>query len=257
MNGKLWLMAVLMCATQALGGAASHSEWLTGAQKGGAGQATRRISFVRAVVIDARFSALRREPSLQSEVIHRLRLGRPVFIIRDRYNVGAHTGFVRIAASRRTRGWVHQLALAVPGRPGEDQRIMKLIETTSDGFDRITLCRVLIDRFSGSRLVPRSLLLIGEEGERSAETLTRHARRQLAESSSQTLNAGEREFFLNDPALDRYSRLRIVFDFNEQTHSYVYDGRAYRDLLARFPNSEEASLARRRLDQAKGKIAEH
>lgn len=218
-------------------------------------QPAKRVSFVKAVVIDDRFSALRREPSLQSEVIHRLRLGHTVYIINPGNGDTSHSAFCRIAASRRTRGWIYRTAIAVQGRAGEDQRIMKLIEATSDGLDRIALCRILVERFGQSPLVPRALLIMGDEGERAAETLTQRSRKRIGETAGTKASSSLREFYLNDSTLDRYSKLRIVFDFNEQTREYVYDGRAYRDLVSRSPHSEEALLARQRLGRVRDKNA--
>jgi len=217
-------------------------------------QPAKRVSFVKAVVIDDRFSALRREPSLQSEVIHRLRLGHTVYVIHPGNGDTSHPAFCRIAASRRTRGWIYRTAIAVQGRAGEDQRIMKLIEGTSDGLDRIALCRILVERFSQSPLVPRALLIMGDEGERAAETLTQRSRKRISETAEASASS-LRDFYLNDSTLDRYSKLRIVFDFNEQTREYIYDGRAYRDLVSRSPHSEEALLARQRLSRVKDKNA--
>jgi len=132
---------------------------------------------------------------------------------------------------------------------------MKLIDGTSDGVDRIALCRILIERFGQSPLVSRALLIMGEEGERAAETLTQRSRKRVGEAASTSASLGLRDLYLNDAALDRYSKLRIVFDFNEQTREYIYDGRAYRDLISRSPHSQEALLARQRLDRVKDKNA--
>jgi hypothetical protein len=48
--------------------------------------------------------------------------------------------------------------------------------------------------------------------------------------------------------------LRIAFDFYEAKTEYVYDGRAYRDVVRRFPDGEEAKLARHRLELASNKM---
>jgi hypothetical protein len=162
--------------------------------------------------------------------------------------------FFRVAVTRRTRGWIHAAALAVQGRAGEEQRIMTLIEESSDSADKITLSRLIIDRFAQSRLVPRAMLLLGEEAERVAETLSQRTRRRLAE-----VHAGDaslRDYYLSDAGLDRYSRLGIVFDFNESTGEFIYNGKAYRDIVRRFPKGEEANLARQRLDLAGRKTAQ-
>lgn len=218
-------------------------------------QSARRLNFSRAFVVDDRLSALRREPGLQSEVIHRLRLGRPVFIITS-VKLRAEPRFCRVAVTRRTRGWILESALASAGKTGEDRRIMKLIEGTKDGVDRISLCRLLVERFSQSPLVPRALLLMGEEADRAAQALTQRARKRLADASEENWNAKARDYFLNDVGLDRYSKLHIVFDFNEVTSAYVYDGRAYVEVVRRFPNHEEAGLARQLIEAGKQKMAQ-
>lgn len=246
---------VLMLASQPLAQSSAKGKPQKPDQTKAESQTAKRVSFVKAVVIDDRFSALRREPSLQSEVIHRLRLGHTVYVIHQDNFETSHSAFCRIAASRRTRGWIYRTAIAVQGRAGEDQRIMKLIDGTSDGLDRIALCRILIERFGQSALVPRALLRMGEEGERAAETLTQRARKRITEAAAAGASSSLRDFYLNDSTLDRYSKLRIVFEFNEQTREYIYDGRAYRDLLSRSPHSEEALLARQRLGRVKDKTA--
>jgi len=130
---------------------------------------------------------------------------------------------------------------------------MNLIEGSSDGVDKITLCRIIIERFSQSRLVPRAMLLLGEEAERVAETLSQRTRRRLAEVRG--ADASLRDYYLSDAGLDRYSRLGVVFDFNESTGEFVYDGKAYREIVRRFPEGEEAKLARQRLDLTSRKTA--
>lgn len=210
--------------------------------------------YLKAFVINDRLSALRRGPSIQSEVIRRLRLAHPVYIVSISKAKPGQPRFCRVAVTRRTRGWIHASALAVQSRAGEDQRIMTLIEETSDGVDKITLCRIIIERFARSRLVPRALLLLGEEGERAATTLSQRTRRRLAEVPA--TDASLRDYYLSDAGLDRYSRLGIVFDFNESTGEFVYDGKAYREIVRRFPGGEEARRARQRLELAIRKTAQ-
>lgn len=217
-------------------------------------QDAKRPSFSRAFVVDDRLSALRRGPGLQTEVIHRLRLGRLVYIITSS-RLKAGPRFCRVAVTRRTRGWLLESALAVQGKSGDDRRVMRLIESTRDALDRITLCRLLIERFSKSRLVPRALLLMGEEADRAAQALTQRARKRLADAPDQNWNASTRDYFLNDVGLDRYSKLHIVFDFNELTSEYVYDGRAFDEVVRRFPGREEAALARQHMEAARKKTS--
>lgn len=209
--------------------------------------------YLKAFVIDDRLSALRRAPSIQAVVLRRLRLARPVYIISTRAANNGQPKFFRVAVTRRTRGWIHAAALAVQGRAGEDQRIMNLIEESSDSIDKITLCR-LVERFGKSQLVPRAMLLLGQEAERVAESLSPRTHRRLAEVRAR--DARIRDYYLSDAGLDRFSRLGLVFDFDESTGEIIYDGKAYRDIVRRFPKSEEARLARQRLDLASRKSAQ-
>ncbi|HJZ67668.1 MAG TPA: hypothetical protein VKF81_06085, partial [Blastocatellia bacterium] len=134
-------------------------------------------------------------------------------------------------------------------------RVTKLAEATKDGFDRITLCRIIVERFGRSTLVPRALLLIGEEADRAAQALSQHARRRLGEGGGETANASLRDYYMNDTGLDRYNKLGVVFDFNQSTSNYVYEGKAYRELVKRFPDSEEAKLARQHIEADRQKMA--
>ncbi len=211
-----------------------------------------RPTYRKAFVIDDRLSVLRREPGLQSEVIRRLRLSHAVYIIGTSHPQAGQPKFCRVAVTRRTRGWIHESALAVQGRIGDDQRIMTLIEA-SDGIDRILLCRILNERFSKSSSIPRAMLMLGEEADRAAETLSQRVRRRLAELRGAV--AAARDYYLSDAGLDRYSKLGIVFDFNQSTSEFVYNGKVYREIVKRFPKCEEASLAGQRLELNSRKIA--
>ncbi len=212
-------------------------------------QANQQGSFTKAFVVDDRLSALRRNADVKSPVIHRLRIGRPVFIFASKTSGPDRSRFYRVAVSRRTRGWIHEAAIAVPGRVGEDERFMKLIQNTSDGIDRISLCRLFLEHFNRSALAPRALLAIGEEADRAAVTLTRYARKRLKELDEKNGNASLRDYYLNDSGLDRYSKLQVAFDFKDSTAAYSYDGKTYREIIRRFPDSKEAQIARARLDR--------
>lgn len=214
-----------------------------------------RIRFVRAFVIDDRLSALRHEADIQSTVIQRLRLGRAVYVLQTRNGDILQNGFYRIAISRHTRGWIHRSALIFAGRAGEDERVMNLIDSRSEEIDRLTLCRLLIDHFPRSALLARALLAMGKEAERIALVISPRARKRLSKMGEKNLNAPLRDYYLSDAALDRYSRLRIRFNFNESISRYVYDGQAYRELIKKFPASDEAKTAQLRLDQVEQKIA--
>jgi hypothetical protein len=211
--------------------------------------AAQTVRFVKAFVIDDRLSVLRREPDLQSRLIQRLRLGRTLYIIGSKTSEAHAPSFYRVAVSRRTRGWILESAIAVAGRSGDDGRVMKLADSTDDRIERIALCQLLITRFNRSPLAPRALLAIAEEADRAAPLLSRRAKERLAKFNSQ--NASLRDYYLSDPALDRYSRMQIRFGFDERTASFVYDGQAYRQIVRRFPSSEEAQLARKQLERAR------
>jgi len=45
-----------------------------------------------------------------------------------------------------------------------------------------------------------------------------------------------------------------LFDFNQSTSEYVYDGDAYRKIVRRFPDTEQAKVARERLEAVKQKL---
>ena len=204
-----------------------------------------RVVFRKAYIIDDRLSVLRREPRLKAELIQRMHLGRTVYVIGDR-SLPGEPPFYRVAISRRTRGWVHQSAIAVAGRLGEDQRIWNLIQNDRD-LDRITLCRLLVEQYPRSPLAPAALLLIGDEADRAARTLTRRAKRRLADLDDAS---SLRDYYLSDPALDRLNRVGVKFNFDASRGELVYDKQAYYQLIARFPRTKEAEQSQKRLEQA-------
>lgn len=203
------------------------------------------LRFIRAVVVDHRLSALRLQPDQKSRVLQRMSLGRKVFIVGSK-RAPDQPLFYRVAISRRTRGWVHHAALTEPGRAGEDRRILTLIKSSDDGLDRILLCKLLKEAFPRSPLLPEILLLMGEEADRAAKTLTGRVQGRVAAG---TAGALLRDLYLNDPSLDRYSRLGVRFDFHPAGEQLVYDKQAYRELVARYPATEQALRARKLLVQ--------
>src|ERR1044071_9901593 len=148
-----WLVKVF-CLTLLAAPAFAQSKPATVSDQPQAG----RAKFIKALIIDERLSALRREDDIHAPVLKRLRIGRAVYIT----SPSRRDDFYRVAVSRRTRGWIQPGAIALTGRAGEDVRVMKVIEETSDGLDRIALCRLLLEQFSHSRYGPRALLLLGE-----------------------------------------------------------------------------------------------
>jgi hypothetical protein len=213
-----------------------------------------RPHFTKAFVVDDRLSVLRRSPGLKSTVVRRLHLGRKVWVVGKRPASKDEPAFYRVAVSRRSSGWIHAGALSIPGRKGEDDRLMRLIGEVSDGFDRIMLYRLFIDNFRHSPLVPQALQQLGEEAESAAASLTSRSRRRLAKLGSEHAEATPRDYYLCDAGLDRYSRIGIAFDFDPKAGEYVYEGRGYREILARFPKAEVATKARARLDAIDKKL---
>ena len=240
---RLHVVAALWLATMLLrgGGTAAAQKPVGEPQKS---VAEKRFRLVPAFIIDDRLAALRRAADLQSEVRRRLRLARPVYLIETKAGRGGAARFYRVAISRRMRGWLHEAALAVPGRAGDDARVVKMIETFSTPFDKLTLCRLIADHFPASPLRPRVLLLMAEAAEGAAAELNRTAHRRLQNLTISEGGAQARDYFLSDTGLDRYTRLRIRFDYSETTRQFVYDGQAYREILRRFPHSKEAERAR-------------
>jgi len=222
------------------------------------GQVRKTAPVVRpakAIVVDDRLSALRRQPDLLSTVLRRLHVGHKVWIVAERKATADQPHFYRVAVTRRTSGWIHAAALIAPARPGEDQRFAKLISDSMDGFERAMRARLFVQYFPRSPLVPGMLLTMGEEAERAARSLAPKSTRRIAKKETQHIDATERDYYLSDAGLDRYSRIGISFDFNTTTDEYVYDGRAYRELIARYPKSDAAEIARKRLDNVGRKLA--
>ena len=152
--------------------------------------------------------------------------------------------------TRRTRGWILLPAVARAGRSRDDQRILELIAESTDDFVCARLARICADEFAGTPAARAALLLLGEAAERAAERLTRTvSRRSGASSVSDRVSdrVSHRVSWLSDPALDRYNRIRVLFELDPSGQRLVYDGGAYRELLRRYPQSAEAIVARERL----------
>jgi hypothetical protein len=209
----------------------------------GWGQRSSTFRALSGYVVDEQFSALRREPTVRGRILHRLRIGRHVAVLKERRRAEGVT-FYRVAVTRRTRGWIHENAIVMPARRGDDHRLLDLVERAT-GFRRLQLVRILIAHFDRSPLRPRALLILAEEAERAAQELTAQLRRKFRDLEATP--PLRRQLYLNDVSLDRYNRLGITFEYEESADHLRYDGWAYRELLARYPQSEEAIVARERL----------
>jgi hypothetical protein len=214
-------------------------------------QATaKRIVFVpgqRAIVFDERISALRAQPDLKAPLRQRLRRGRVVGILGEAKN-DAGARFLRVAISRNTRGWVLADAVARRGNLADAERLMGLIEETRDDFTKIRLARLCADQYRATKFAPRALLILGRAAESAADRLTHDAKRRIGDEGS-IGGLKRRLYFLNYAGLDRYNRIGVTFDYDEMGVRVIYDGKAYRELLRRYPRSEEANEVREKLNQ--------
>jgi hypothetical protein len=193
----------------------------------------------RAVIIDERLSVLRERPDIASELVQRLRRGRLVGIMHEVRGKDGHR-FFRVVVTRRTSGWILADALARSGSEADAQRLLELIGGEREGFAKVRLATICVAEFGKTRLAPRAYLLLAESAEAVAKELTRAASRRLNTPAQRSSL-----FMLNDVGLDRYTRIGVRFRFNGE--SFIYDGHAYRELLRRYPRSDEAVLARTRL----------
>jgi hypothetical protein len=196
----------------------------------------------QAIVCDERLSALRRHPDIRAPIVRRLRRGRIVTIIGPARGNSEQGLFVPVAVTRRTRGWILVPAVSRAGRSRDGQRILELIAESSDDFVAARLARICADEFAGTPAARVALLLLGEAAERAAEKLSRTIGRRSGISI-----VSDRVRWLSDPALDRYNRIRVLFELDSSGQRLVYDGSAYRELLNRYPQSAEAMVARERL----------
>ncbi|MFN7946791.1 MAG: hypothetical protein U0Z53_15675 [Blastocatellia bacterium] len=207
----------------------------------------------RAVVIDERLSALREQPEVTATLRQRLRRGRIVSISKTASQKGG-PAYCLVAVTRRTRGWVLAESLARSGSEQDARRLLKMIEETRDDFIRARLARICADEFSRTASASRALLLLGEAAEAASQRLSREARKRAGtdgEESDSVSRLSRRDYLLNHTGLDRWNRAGIAFSYEADTDGLVYDGAAWRELLRKYPRSDEAQQAQERLKQIK------
>src|SRR5215813_9004960 len=204
----------------------------------------------RAVIFDERLSALRARPDVKAPLKQRMRRGRRVGIL----GAGAAKGgakFYRVAVSRNTRGWVLADSVISSCNAADAEKLMRLIVETRDEFTKARLAKLYADEFRSTKLAPKALMILGEAAEGAAARLSRDARRRVGDEDPDAgLNKGltKRDFMLNYVGLDRYNRIGVIFDYDSASDRIVYDGAAYRELARRYPRSDEAQDARKRLE---------
>ncbi|MBK6428929.1 MAG: hypothetical protein IPF82_22865 [Blastocatellia bacterium] len=187
-----------------------------------AGEATATsATWRRAYVVDAGLATLRAAPALHARLLKRLRHGRMVAIV-ERARTVDGIAWVRVAVTRRTRGWIPVIAIASPGEVEGVRRMASRLDSTV-GFARLELARLAIDRFP--RLQSAARVAFVQEAEHAAALLTKRAARRFGHVRGLT-PAELRTRMLLDPLLDRYVRLGVRFEADPATLRYrVLDGR--------------------------------
>lgn len=198
-----------------------------------------------AIVADERLAALRAAPDLSADLLQRLRRGRAVSVRGSKTADGVI--FYRVASTSRTIGWMQAEALIFPSRAGDDLRLLSLIRG-SEGFDRIERAALFLEIFPRSRQRPAALALLAEAAEEAAKRLTRDAASRLDAREMAGGGAPSHTYFLNYSGLDRFNRAGVKFAFDRATKQLRYDGAAWREIVRRHPQSEEAARARARLE---------
>jgi hypothetical protein len=198
-----------------------------------------------AVVADERLAALRSVPEPSARLLRRLSRGRFVSI-RGASRSRDGLVFYHVVVTRRTSGWLQSEAVIASWRPGDDQRLLRLIGG-ADEFDRVARARVFLDAFPRSSLRPQVLLIYGDAAEEAAAKLSHEAERRFERRELPAGGAPEFSYYLNYSGLDRYNRQGVTFAFDRAAKKFHYDGAAWREIVQRYPKSPEASEARKRL----------
>jgi hypothetical protein len=199
-----------------------------------------------AIVVDERLSALRAAPNLSARLVERLSRGRFVAIMATTHDRNGVT-FYRVRATRRRSGWIQSDAVVSSSQPADDDRLMRLIRDSKE-FELVARARIFLDTFLLSPRRPAVLLVYGDGAEAVSEKLSNEAARRLDEEKIAAIGAPQFTYFMNFSGLDRYNRQGVRFVFNRAAKRFHYDGGAWREIVQRYPNSNEAAEARRRLD---------
>lgn len=204
-----------------------------------------------AVVVDERLAVLRPEPSLFAKPLQRMRRGRIIQIGGAKEADGIK--FYRVGAAANNFGWVQSDAVVAKNRRGEDERLARLVQSSS-GFDQIERATIFLETFPVSPLRPPILLLLGDVLEEVALKLSSDATKRLDRREMAASGAPLHSFYLNYVSLDRYRRLGIGFVFNSSTKLFHYDGAGWREIVSKYPKSAEAVEAQKRLNALNEKM---
>jgi hypothetical protein len=200
-----------------------------------------------AVVADERLAALRSVPDPSARLLRRISRGRFVSI---RGSSRSRDGllFYHVVVTRRTSGWLQSEAVIASWRDGDDERLVRLLDG-ADEFDRVARARIFLDAFPRSTLRPKALLIYGDAAEEAAAKISREAERRFERRELPAGGAPEFSYYLNYSGLDRYNRQGVTFTFDRATKQFHYEGWAWREIVRRYPNSSEATEARKRMDR--------
>ena len=183
------------------------------------GKVPKPLPGQRVIVVDERYSALRERPELQAPLLQRLRRGRVVGLLGSIRNQRGER-FYRVAVSRNRDGWIYDAALVRSRNPTDAGRLFSLIEATGDDYQRVMLARIFQREFRRTSFTTRLTIILEEALARVSERLTAELRRR-ADATSPPVR---RAFFLSSNSLDRYNRLGILFDYDEETDELRWRG---------------------------------
>lgn len=206
-----------------------------------------------AIVVDERLSLLLTQPSLYAIPIQRMRPGRNVIVLRSKQADGVTFYEVKTSPNAPVSGWVQAEAVIGNFRRDDAQRLVELVQA-SDGFTQIERAVFFLSYFPDSELRPSILLLLGDLIEEECLVLSKNATTKFKRREMAASGAPLHSFYLNYSGLDRYRKFGIRVFFNISTRSFHYDGGSWLEILGKFPKSQEADEAQKRLDFLREKM---
>lgn len=198
-----------------------------------------------AVVIDETLSVLRKEPSLFAEPVHRMQRGRKVMIQATAEADGVK--FYKVTVPPTNFGWVQADAVFGTFRAGDEERFSKMIQA-AEGFDQLEMATEFFEMYPSSRFKPAILLLYGDLLEEAGAKLTKDANSRLKRPLMAASAAPMHSYYLNFNYLDRYRKLGVIFLFNSTTKRFHYNGASWKEIVTKFPKSDQAAEAQKRLE---------
>lgn len=204
-----------------------------------------------AIVVDETLSVLRKDPSLFAEAVHRMQRGRKVQILGIAEADGVR--FYKVSAPPANFGWVQSDAVFGKFRAGDEERLAHLAQA-ADGFDQIEIATQFFGLFPDSKLKPALLLLFGDLLEEAAVRMSRDATTKLSRKEMAASAAPVHSYYLNFVSLDRYRKIGVMFVLNSALRQFHYDGASWKEIVAKFPSSPQATEARARLDALRQKM---